>query len=193
MSCAPFRACFPLVVVRAPPAAGVVKAGRRPPAGHGLDRGEDGPGSWAEANAPARQPPVGDAGRRSSWRALLPRDLGGRRRNRGRSVAAEEDPGGLAPSGCPGPHTPKSCATINTSSRHSRYAPGACRIWRWLLTNLIVHSRAGWMRWMPVEADRGGVVAELAVARLVDRTGEVPDKFGGQISDCSPSMAATLR
>ena len=32
---------------------------------------------------------------------------------------------------------------------------------------------------MPVEADRGGVVAELAVAGLVDRTGEVPDKFGG--------------
>src|SRR5688572_4381553 len=36
------------------------------------------------------------------------------------------------------------------------------------------------MRWVPVEADRGGVVAELAVARLVDRTGEVPDKFGGR-------------
>jgi hypothetical protein len=32
---------------------------------------------------------------------------------------------------------------------------------------------------MPVEADRGGVVAEYAVARLADRAGEVPDEFGG--------------
>ena len=32
---------------------------------------------------------------------------------------------------------------------------------------------------VPVEADRGGVVAEFAVAGLVDRAGEVPDEFGG--------------
>src|SRR3954447_333119 len=36
------------------------------------------------------------------------------------------------------------------------------------------------MRWVPIEADRGGVVAELAVAGLVDRAGELPDKFGGR-------------
>jgi hypothetical protein len=33
---------------------------------------------------------------------------------------------------------------------------------------------------MPIEADRGGVIAELAVAGLVDRAGELPDKFGGR-------------
>jgi hypothetical protein len=32
---------------------------------------------------------------------------------------------------------------------------------------------------VPVEADRGGVIAEFAVAGLGDRAGEVPDEFGG--------------
>ena len=32
---------------------------------------------------------------------------------------------------------------------------------------------------MPVEADRGGVVAEFAVAGLVDRAGEAPDELRG--------------
>ena len=36
------------------------------------------------------------------------------------------------------------------------------------------------MRRMPIEAYRGGVIAELAVAGLVDRAGELPDKFGGR-------------
>jgi hypothetical protein len=32
---------------------------------------------------------------------------------------------------------------------------------------------------MPVEADRGGVIAESAIAGLVDGTSHVPDEFGG--------------
>jgi len=39
--------------------------------------------------------------------------------------------------------------------------------------------RAGRWGWVPVEADRGGVVAEFALAGLVDRAGEVPDELGG--------------